>query len=459
MNQASLSHLDAFIFDLDGVIWKGNTPIAGAVESVARLREAGKRCLYCTNNSRHTPAEFAATLHALGIECDESEVMTSSQATALYVQSLFTGGCTAYIVGEDGLVQAIRRTGAIVMTSPVVPQRSDMHDNHGAVDCVIVGIDAAFSYHKLRVAMRLITNGARFIATNRDSTFPTPFGLVPGAGTIVAAIETATGISPVTLGKPQPLMAQLLMQKHGLAPERTAMIGDRLDTDIVSAKRANITAIFVATGVHSSDLAARAKDHQKPDAIFTDLPALCENIFASPDEETTVETPTSTVDFASGAAAAAPMAFAEVSEETVSTEAPQHEPAAVLETPFAQEALNEAEIDSTAVETVSELAPETIASNETAFSFNDAAGDTPGSEPEPQASPSEPQAEAETAATPEPFAFDFAASLDDISATPTPDVEPEPEVAAEEVGAEEPEATQEEAPADDKWWETLDGST
>ena len=453
MNEASLSHLDAFIFDLDGVIWKGNAPIAGAVESVARLREAGKRCLYCTNNSRRTPAEFAETLQSLGIECDESEIMTSSQATALYVQSLFTGGCTAYVIGEDGLIQAIRRTGAIVMTSPVVPQRSDMHDNHGSVDCVIVGIDAAFSYHKLRVAQRLILNGARFIATNRDSTFPTPFGLVPGAGTIVAAIETATGTSPVTLGKPQPLMAQLLMQKHNLAPERTAMIGDRLDTDIVSARRANITAIFVATGVHSKELALRARDAQKPDAIFDDLPALCENVFGDPNEAA------STVDFvpaAAGTVAAGTVVTAIGLEEEVnadsipgeaSAETPDQEPAAALETPFAQEALAEPVIETAALDSEfldTETASETPF-DANAFSFTDAASDAPT--PSAPAT-AEPQPEPQTA---EPFAFDFAASLDDI-APPAPVAEAEP--AATEESAEE-----EKPPADDKWWETLDAAT
>jgi phosphoglycolate/pyridoxal phosphate phosphatase family enzyme len=344
MSVDSLSHLNSFIFDLDGVIWKGRAPIEGAVESIQRLRDAGKRCFYCTNNSRRTPAEFAETLGSMGIECGEDEVMTSSAATALYLQSLFTGPFTTYIIGEEGLVQMIRRTGAIVMTSPILPQRSDLHENHGAVDCVIVGLDAGFTYHKLRLAQRLILGGARFIATNRDSTFPTPYGLVPGAGAIVAAIETATGTTPITLGKPQPLMAQLLMQKFGLAKEETAMVGDRLDTDIVSARRAGIGALFVATGVHNIELAERAKNLQKPDAIYTDLPSLCEAVLdgtsgatAEPDTEAAPGTDSAFGDEALTGAAIGTAGAAAAGATAIAAGSLHQEPAEALQTPFALE--------------------------------------------------------------------------------------------------------------------------
>ncbi|HEX8550446.1 MAG TPA: HAD-IIA family hydrolase [Abditibacteriaceae bacterium] len=495
MNEAFLSHLDAFIFDLDGVIWKGNAPIAGAVESVMRLRAAGKKCLYCTNNSRRTSAEFAGTLRALGIECDEDDVMTSATATALYVQSLFTGGCSAYVVGEEGLVQAIRRTGAIVMTSPIIPQRSDLHDNHGAVDCVIVGLDASFTYHKLRVAQRLIMGGARFIATNRDSTFPTPYGLVPGAGSIIAAIETATGTQPVTLGKPQPLMARLLIQKFGLDPARTAMIGDRLDTDIVSARRAQITAVFVATGVHSREMATRAKNEQKPDAIFDDLPALCDVIFA-PGIAGTVESAAIGGALVAGAVVSGVALHETFSDETPLEAEPSpvaaealgddefnlepvvaQEPAKVLETPFALETQAEPAVEETLLEPETPssfvladsiletpadeaLVLETAPAEDPApleFSFND---EVPVVAAEPE-TPAAPVADAD-------YSFDFASALDDIdtvapatnAATPeAPAAEAPMETATEEAQDEEKESVDgTKISADDKWWETLDNA-
>jgi hypothetical protein len=140
---------------------------------------------------------------------------------------------------------------------------------------VIAGIDREFSYEKLRIAQRFILNGARFIATNRDATYPVADGVVPGAGAVVAAIEAASGVTPLTIGKPQALMPLLLLQKFGLAPEETAFVGDRLDTDMVSARRAGIASLFVATGISTLEAAERAKGQQKPDAMFNDLAELC----------------------------------------------------------------------------------------------------------------------------------------------------------------------------------------
>jgi 4-nitrophenyl phosphatase len=269
-----ISRLSALIFDLDGVIWRGNVPVPGAVESVARLRAAGKRCFYCTNNSRKAPADFVAALAGMGIEAGEEEIMTSSSATALYLSQQFTGDFSAYIVGEDGLSSALRKVGARIVSDREAESDGDNWSDF-PVDCVVAGIDRYFTYDKLRVAQRFILNGARFVATNRDSTFPVADGVVPGAGSIVSAIETASGISPITIGKPQPLMMHLLLQKFNLTPGETAMIGDRLDTDIIAARRAGIGAFYVATGVNTLEEAQRARGDLKPDVLLDDLPALC----------------------------------------------------------------------------------------------------------------------------------------------------------------------------------------
>lgn len=280
--------LSAFIFDLDGVIWRGSEPIAGAAESVMLLRAAGRRCFYCTNNSRRAPRDFAETLRAMGIAVEDDEVMTSSTATALYLSGQFPTPFSVYVVGEAGLNDALREAGAHIVTDEAAvameESASDGNSSTGEasdpIRCVVAGIDRAFSYDKLRRAQGFILGGARFVATNRDATFPVarsvvPHGVVPGAGAIVAAIETASGVAPTTIGKPQPAMAHLLMEKFGLPPGETAMVGDRLDTDIVSARRAGIAALFVATGVHSIEQARRATGEETPDALFDDLPALC----------------------------------------------------------------------------------------------------------------------------------------------------------------------------------------
>ena len=142
----------------------------------------------------------------------------------MYLSAQFTGPFLVYVIGEEGIITALQKIGAHVVAD------NDVTDET-MVDCVVVGIDRAFNYDKLRIAQRLIHKGAHFIATNRDNTFPTENGIVPGAGSIVSSVEAASGVAPVTIGKPRPAMVHLVMNKFGVAPQEVAMIGDRLDTD------------------------------------------------------------------------------------------------------------------------------------------------------------------------------------------------------------------------------------
>jgi phosphoglycolate/pyridoxal phosphate phosphatase family enzyme len=262
-----LTSLAAFIFDLDGVIWRGHTPIEGAVESVTRLRAAGKKCFYCTNNSRLTQSAFADRLRAIGLELDDRDVISSAWATAQFLAKEYPSGFSAFVVGEDGLKDTLRAIGATIISE-------EEADSGALAECMVAGIDRDFNYEKLRIAQRQILRGARFIATNRDSTFPTEDGVVPGSGSIIAALETASGTIPLSIGKPAPLMLQLCVEEFGLDPLRTAMIGDRLDTDIACAHRAGLPALLVTTGVTSREVALAAKGEEAPDAIFDDLPAM-----------------------------------------------------------------------------------------------------------------------------------------------------------------------------------------
>ena len=277
-NPLEVQKLTAFIFDLDGVVWRGDSPVSGVPEAIMQLKAAGKTCLYCTNNASKKPSDYVEKLASMGVEATEEEIMTSAVATAIYLASQLTGQFSAYVVGEEGLTSALQKVGARVATMHGLSEVGDFVIENTAfpVDCVVAGIDRNFNYDKLCMAQNFILNGAQFVATNRDATFPIANGgVVPGAGAIVSAIEAASGVAPLTVGKPQALMPILLMQKFNLDKETTAMVGDRLETDIVAAHRAEIKAIWVESGVATRDKAQRAKGQQKPHAMFRDVVELC----------------------------------------------------------------------------------------------------------------------------------------------------------------------------------------
>lgn len=295
----NLGAVSTLVFDLDGVVWRGDTPIDGAITAINNLRAAGKRCLFCTNNSSQTQAAFVAKLAGMGIEgLAEEEILTSSSATALYLSAQYTGPFLAYVVGGEGIRQAIQKIGARIVPDSDITEESN-------VDCVVAGIDREFDYAKLNIAQRLIRRGALFVATNRDATYPTEDGVIPGAGAIVSAIETAGGTTPVTIGKPRPVMLQLIMQQYGLQPEQLAFIGDRLDTDVVCARRAGVAALLVTTGVTTLQQARRAKGEMRPDAVFPNLASFTEVMLQGASATAINEEELSTV---SAAVAAAPFA-------------------------------------------------------------------------------------------------------------------------------------------------------
>lgn len=264
-----LSPVSTFIFDLDGVIWRGESPVDGARESVARLRAARRRCLFATNNSSRPPQFFAQKLSEMGIETNCDDIVTSSTATALYLSLHLPRGFSVYVVGEAGIKDALKNIGARVIGENETPE---------SVDCVVAGIDRSFNYEKLKRAQGWILRGAQFIATNRDATFPIEGGVTPGAGSIVGAIAISTGTEPLSMGKPEPAMLLTILEKLGLQPLQAAMIGDRLDTDIACAHRAGIGAIFVATGVTPMEVALEASGELRPHLFYEDLSALCADL-------------------------------------------------------------------------------------------------------------------------------------------------------------------------------------
>jgi 4-nitrophenyl phosphatase len=257
------STLRGLLIDLDGVVYTGRDPIPGSAGFVDEARRRGLKFLLVTNNSTASPELVAERLHGMGIDVQPQEILTSAQAAAAYVRAHAPAGASVRIVGEAGLRQAAAEEGLLLAD-----------DGDISVDWVIAGLDRDFDYAKLTCATRAILAGARFVATNADALLPVEGGqVIPGAGSIVAAIQTATAVVPVVVGKPEPGLFEHGLHRLGdLRPEQVAMIGDRLDTDVVGGQRAGLRTILVLSGVTTAMEAGAA--NSQPDAIAPDLAAV-----------------------------------------------------------------------------------------------------------------------------------------------------------------------------------------
>jgi glycerol-1-phosphatase len=228
---------DAFLLDLDGVLYRGEDPVDGAPETVEALRSMGKGTVFMTNNSWRTPAQVAQKLEGMGIGAQPEDVVTSGQATAAQLRrALGSNGATAYVLGGPGVRSALADAGIDPVDGE--PDR---------VDVVVVGWDRDLTYDRLRTATVLIGRGARLVATNADASYPAPGGeLWPGAGAILAAVEAGSGRSATVVGKPHRPLFDLAVDRAG---GRTALVvGDRIETDIVGAANAGLDAALVLTG-------------------------------------------------------------------------------------------------------------------------------------------------------------------------------------------------------------------
>lgn len=223
-----------FITDMDGVLVKGKQIIPGAERFIASLEAHGREYLVLTNNSLYTPRDLSHRLRNIGLEIPAERLFTSAMATASFLQSQRPEG-TAYVIGESGLTQAIHEIGYVITdTEP---------------DYVVLGETEGYNYENVTKAIRLIGAGARFIATNPDVTGPSEAGIVPGCGAMAALIEKATGKTPFYVGKPNPLMMRSALNYLDVHSEDTAMVGDRMDTDIVAGVESGMRTILVLTGV------------------------------------------------------------------------------------------------------------------------------------------------------------------------------------------------------------------
>ena len=234
------------LLDLDGTVYRGAEPTPFAAETLAELRKRGVMLRFLTNNSGITREEVADRLSGMGIEASPEEVVTSAiGAAALCAER---GWSRVFAIGEPGMVTTFEQAG-ITVTNRGRDGRvhAQPYDHAQAVVC---GICRTFSYDLMASAMRLIRKGAAFVATNEDATYPIEKNrLEPGAGSVVAAIQTCAGQEPIVVGKPEPMLAQMVLEACGVAPEDALMVGDRLDTDIECGVRAGIATHLVLCGV------------------------------------------------------------------------------------------------------------------------------------------------------------------------------------------------------------------
>jgi NagD protein len=234
--------IHSWLMDMDGVLVHEEQAIPGADRFLAQLRESNTPFLVLTNNSIYSRRDLTARLRASGLEVPEEAIWTSALATAGFLEDQRPGG-TAFVIGESGLTTALHQAG-YTMTD-----RSP--------DYVVLGETRTYSFERITQAIRLVAAGARFIATNPDPTGPTVHGPLPATGSVAALISRATGVEPYFVGKPNPLMMRSALNAIDAHSETTAMIGDRMDTDIVSGLEAGLETILVLTGVTSRAEAER----------------------------------------------------------------------------------------------------------------------------------------------------------------------------------------------------------
>jgi NagD protein len=228
----------SWLIDMDGVLVHEDVAIPGADRFIGRLGELGVPFLVLTNNSIYTPRDLAARLGAGGLHVREDAIWTSALATARFLRDQRPGG-SAYVIGESGLTTALHQAGyTLTEHSP---------------DYVVLGETRSYSFQRIALGIRLIAAGARFIATNPDATGATPDGPLPATGAVAALISRATGVEPYFVGKPNPLMMRSALNAIDAHSETTAMVGDRMDTDVVSGIEAGLETILVLTGVTRRD--------------------------------------------------------------------------------------------------------------------------------------------------------------------------------------------------------------
>ncbi len=247
------TNINALIIDMDGVLWHGDQPISGLNHFFETLRTLKIPFILATNNASLTTQQYIKKLAKMGVDVYKKEILTSAMATAHYLSLHYTPETTSiFVIGESGIKEPLRDKGFNLTDLYEINDRSGINSKTGA-HLVVCGIDREISWDKLATATLNINAGATFIGTNGDMSLPTELGETQGNGAILAALTATTRITPTIIGKPGPIIYQQAMDILQSKPEETIAIGDRLDTDILGAIRANIRSLLVLTGVSSEE--------------------------------------------------------------------------------------------------------------------------------------------------------------------------------------------------------------
>lgn len=255
MQPEFLAAIKGLILDMDGVLWRDQAPLLDIPAFFDQSEKIGLSVVLATNNSTKTVDQYIEKLAQFGVQVRPEQIVNSSMAAADYLKRLHPQGGPVFIVGESGLIDSLSAEGFYQAEENVL--------------AVVAGLDRQITYSKLNKASRLIRDGAPFIGTNPDRTFPTPSGLTPGSGSVLAFIEAASGISPKIMGKPERYMFDVALRRLNLSPNAVLAVGDRMDTDIQGGQRAGCRTAAVLSGV--STLAEVQNWRPHPDLILDNL--------------------------------------------------------------------------------------------------------------------------------------------------------------------------------------------
>ncbi|MGD8463979.1 MAG: TIGR01457 family HAD-type hydrolase [Anaerolineae bacterium] len=253
--QEFLRTLQSLIIDMDGVLYRGSEAIPGTRQFLSFLREQDIDFILATNNSTKTPDQFVEKLASMDVVVHPDQVLTSAMATAAYLRQVAPQGTRVFVVGQEGLQQALRQ--------------AEFELVEDGAEYVVAGMDFGICYERLAEATLQIRAGAQFVGTNPDRTFPSERGIVPGAGSLLAFLQAATGVTPTVIGKPQKAMMEQALATMGAQRDTTAVLGDRLETDILAGNHAELHTILVLSGITNRDMLVEA-DIQ-PDHVFEDV--------------------------------------------------------------------------------------------------------------------------------------------------------------------------------------------
>ena len=233
------SHLTSLILDMDGVIWRGESPIGDLATTFNEIHKRGLKFVFATNNATKTSEQYVARLAAFGVQVEPWQVITSAQAVTHILSRQFPRGTKIFMVGEEGVRQALEENGYNILSVEDAP----------LAEAVVMGIDREINFQKMSEVTYLVRKGIPFYATNPDKTFPTPRGEIPGAGAWYSVVVTATEVQPVVAGKPYPFLMELALEKLESKKEETLVVGDRLETDIAAGQAVGCPTALVLSGV------------------------------------------------------------------------------------------------------------------------------------------------------------------------------------------------------------------